>query len=39
MSPTPVEQFGKDHWSMLAYVETLCVDGSKPVRSAPSPRP
>ena len=27
MSPTPVEQFGKDHWSMLAYVETLCVDG------------
>lgn len=23
---TPVSKFGKDHWSMLAYVETLCVD-------------
>jgi len=22
----PVEQFGKDHWSTLAYVETRCVD-------------
>lgn len=21
-----VEQFGKDHWSLLAYVETRCVD-------------
>lgn len=19
--------FGKDHWSLLAYVETCCVDG------------
>ena len=27
MSSTPVEQFGKDHWSMLAYVEQCCVDG------------
>lgn len=24
---TPVEKFGKDHWSMFAYIETLCVDG------------
>lgn len=24
----PVEQFGKDHWSLLAYVETCCVDSS-----------
>lgn len=24
---TPVSQFGKDHWSLLAYVETRCVDG------------
>lgn len=23
--------FGKDHWSLLAYVETLCVDSSKGV--------
>lgn len=22
-----VEQFGKDHWSLLAYIETLVVDG------------
>lgn len=21
-----MNQFGKDHWSMLAYLETLCVD-------------
>lgn len=29
MSFTPVEKFGKDHWSMLAYVEACCVDGAK----------
>lgn len=22
----PIDQFGKDHWSTFAYVETLCVD-------------
>lgn len=22
----PIEQWGKDHWSLLAYVETRCVD-------------
>lgn len=22
----PVEQFGQDHWSLLAYIETRCVD-------------
>lgn len=27
MNATPVHKFGKDHWSMLAYVETCCVDG------------
>jgi hypothetical protein len=27
----PVEKFGKDHWSLLAYVETLCVDGKSGV--------
>jgi len=25
---TPVEKFGKDHWSLLAYVESCCVDGT-----------
>lgn len=29
MAPTPVQTFGKDHWSLLAYVECLCVDGTK----------
>lgn len=24
---TPVEMYGKDHWSMLAYVESCCVEG------------
>lgn len=24
--PVPVEWWGKDHWSTLAYVEVLCVD-------------
>jgi len=23
----PVEEFGKDHWSLLGYIETCCVDG------------
>lgn len=23
---TPIERFGKDHWSLLAYIETCCVD-------------
>lgn len=22
----PVEKWGKDHWSLLAYIETCCVD-------------
>lgn len=25
-APVPMERFGKDHWSLLAYVETLVVD-------------
>lgn len=24
-----VDRWGKDHWSLLAYVETLCVDGKE----------
>lgn len=24
----PMEQFGKDHWSLLGYIETVCVDGN-----------
>jgi len=31
MNPTPVTQYGKDHWSMLAYAEAVCVDGQKGV--------
>lgn len=27
----PISNWGKDHWSLLAYVETLCVDGNKGV--------
>lgn len=27
MQFTPPSRFGKDHWSLLAYVETCCVDG------------
>ena len=23
-----IEAFGKDHWALLGYVETLCVDGA-----------
>ena len=26
MKTVPVPRFGKDHWSLLAYVETRCVD-------------
>lgn len=25
-SAVSIDRYGKDHWSMLAYVETLCVD-------------
>ena len=24
--PVPIEYWGRDHWSTLAYVETVCVD-------------
>lgn len=27
----PMAQWGKDHWSLLAYVETLCVDTPRQV--------
>ena len=30
----PMEQWGKDHWSTFAYIETLCVDGT----GTPDPR-
>ena len=23
----PIEEWGRDHWSTFAYIETLCVDG------------
>jgi len=26
MRPVPINKFGKDHWSLLAFIETLCVD-------------
>lgn len=26
MKTIPVEDFGKDHWSLLAYIKTRCVD-------------
>lgn len=26
METVPVEKFGRDHWSLLAYLETICVD-------------
>jgi hypothetical protein len=26
MDIIPVEKFGKDHWSLLAYIETCCAD-------------
>jgi hypothetical protein len=26
VSAVPIEQFGRDHWSMFAYIETLVVD-------------
>ena len=25
-TPTPLSKWGKDHWSLLAYVECVCVD-------------
>jgi hypothetical protein len=28
LKPTPIVRWGKDHWSLLAYVECVCVDGS-----------
>lgn len=28
MKAVPVSRFGKDHWSLLAYVETRCVDSA-----------
>lgn len=28
MKHVPMADWGKDHWSMLAYVETLCVDAT-----------
>lgn len=28
MKRVPMVDFGKDHWGMLGYVETLCVDGT-----------
>jgi hypothetical protein len=30
--PIPMGEFGKDHWSTFAYVETLVVDGEQPRR-------
>jgi hypothetical protein len=29
MHQVNVSDFGKDHWSLLAYVETLCVDSGE----------
>jgi len=29
VSPVQVKDFGKDHWSLLAYVETTVVDNQK----------
>jgi len=26
MKSVPMEKWGKDHWSLLAFIETLCVD-------------
>jgi len=26
MKVIPVTEFGKDHWSLLGYIETVCVD-------------
>lgn len=30
----PVDRWGKDHWSVLAYFETLTVDRSGPISNA-----
>jgi hypothetical protein len=29
MKTIPVDKWGKDHWTLLSYMETLCVDSSK----------
>lgn len=29
LEPIPMDKWGKDHWSTLAYLETLAVDGGK----------
>jgi hypothetical protein len=29
MKTIKVEDFGRDHWSVLAYMESLCVDSAK----------
>lgn len=29
----PMERFGKDHWSLLAYIETCCVEGENGIGS------
>ena len=29
MKTVAIEDWGKDHWSLLAYIETLCVDSTK----------
>ena len=29
MNKIPIEKFGKDHWSLLAYIETRCVDNQR----------
>lgn len=44
---TPVAKYGKDHWSLLAYVENCCVNGQegigeidrRRVRCNPNTRP
>jgi len=28
MKKVPVEEFGKDHWSLLGHIETCCVDSA-----------
>jgi hypothetical protein len=30
----PIEKFGKDHWSLLAFIECLCVDNNGNVDDA-----
>lgn len=31
MKLVPIKDWGKDHWSLLAYIETCCVDGKEGV--------